>query len=337
MKIPTLTFKHRGNQLGLTLVELMVAMTLGLILMTAVIQIFIGSKQSYRVTDNTSRVQENGRYAVEALSSDIRMAGYLGCAKNATVNNMARPTTSTWTQYTQAIIGYTLPSVPGGLTSAEVLPTSTDVIQIQRASSSGVTVRVNNSVTAQIQITGNTAGFATDDILVISDCSSADVFRANSVSNSGGMVNITHSSATNTENFFANNKIYGSDAEVLRLTSDIYYVGSGTGACPANTLCRGSIGTAASTATYTTLNTEPLVDNVEGLTFLYGEDTDNPVDGAANKYVASGFVGTWANVVSVRYSITIRTPDANLTTSTSGDRRIRRTFSATVAVRNNIP
>lgn len=337
MKTDTFTFKHRGNQIGLTLVELMVAMTLGLILMAAVIQIFIGSKQAYRVTDNTSRVQENGRYAVEALSSDIRMAGYLGCAKNASVNNMAVPTTNSWVKFNQAIVGYTAASVPAtsGLLSADVLA-GTEVILIQRASSSGVTVRVNNSNTAQIQITGNTAGFAADDILVISDCSSADVFRANSVSTpspSTGLVNITHSSATNTGNFFANNKIYGSDAEVLRLTTDIYYVGSGTGDCPVNMLCRKFLKEDAAEE----LETEQLVDNVEGLTFLYGEDTDNPVDGAANKYVTSGSVGTWANVVSVRYAITIRTPDANLTTSTSGDRRIRRTFGATVAVRNNTP
>lgn len=335
MKIPTLTFKHRGNQLGLTLVELMVAMTLGLILMTAVIQIFIGSKQSYRVTDNTSRVQENGRYAVEALSSDIRMAGYLGCAKNASVNNMASPPTSSWIQFTQAIVGYTAASVlaSSGLTSAEVLA-GTDVIQIQRASSSGATLRVNNSTTAQIQITGITTGFATDDILVISDCASADVFRANSVSNSGGMTNITHSSASNTSNFFANNKIYGSNAEILRLSSDIYYVGSGTGTCPANMLCRGSI----NTANFSALAVEQLVDNVEALTFLYGIDTDG--DAAANKYIAAGSVtaSEWANVVSVRYSIRIRTPEDNIATATaSGDRRIRRTFGATVAVRNNIP
>lgn len=334
MKTPTFTFKNRGDQIGLTLVELMVAMTLGLILMAAVIQIFIGSKQSYRVTDNTSRVQENGRYAVEALSSDIRMAGYLGCSKNSTVNNIASPTTSSWIQFSQAIIGYTSASVPtsSGLTSAQVL-SGTDVLQIQRASSSGVKLTGNLAATnANIQITGNPTNIQVDDILVISDCSNADVFRANSVSNASGTVTITHSNASNTTNFLS--KAYQSNAELLRLVTDIYYVGSGTGTCPANMLCRGSI----NITNFASLNVEQLVDNVEALTFLYGIDTDG--DAAANKYIAAGSVtaSDWVNVVSVRYSIRIRTPEDNIATATaSGDRRIRRTFGATVAVRNNIP
>lgn len=330
------TLIYRTTQLGLTLVELMIAMTLGLILIAGVIQVFIGSKQSYRVTDNNSRIQENGRYAVEALSRDIRVAGYRGCSKYGIVNNMAKPVTSTWTQYSKAIIGYTLPSVPAGLTEANVLA-GTDVIQIQYASSAGVTVRVNNADTAQIQISGNTAGFAADDILVISDCTQTDVFRANSVSNSGGMVNITHSTATNTGTAPKLSKIYGSDAEVLRLATNVYYVGSGAGACPANTLCRQSI----NTANFNAMAVEELVDNVEDLAFTYGMDiTDN---GFADQYVEASSVATlddWDKVNSVRFALRLRSPENNLTTSTSatfGDKRLRRTFSATVAIRNILP
>ncbi len=61
-------------QRGLTLVELMVALALSLLLLAGTIQIFISSKQSYRVQDALSRLQENSRAAVDLLSRDIRAA-----------------------------------------------------------------------------------------------------------------------------------------------------------------------------------------------------------------------------------------------------------------------
>lgn len=67
------------NQLGVTLVELMIASLIGAFLLGGVIQGFVSSKQTYRVQDNLSRLQENGRFAMYFLTRDIRMAGYWGC------------------------------------------------------------------------------------------------------------------------------------------------------------------------------------------------------------------------------------------------------------------
>jgi type IV pilus assembly protein PilW len=69
--------QHR--QQGLTLVEIMVAVALSVILLTGVIQIFVGSKATYRLQDNIARLQENGRFALDFLTRDVRMAGYRGC------------------------------------------------------------------------------------------------------------------------------------------------------------------------------------------------------------------------------------------------------------------
>lgn len=63
-------------QAGLTLVELMVAMTLGLLLLTAIGTIYVGSAQTYRVQDDQSRLQEAGRTALEIIGHSIRQAGY---------------------------------------------------------------------------------------------------------------------------------------------------------------------------------------------------------------------------------------------------------------------
>ena len=68
-----------SRQLGMTLIEIMVALLIGAFLMGGVLQIFVSSKQTNRMQENLSRLQENGRFAMYFLSRDIRRAGYWGC------------------------------------------------------------------------------------------------------------------------------------------------------------------------------------------------------------------------------------------------------------------
>ena len=69
---------------GFSMVELMVALVITLILMAGVSQVFLSSKQSYMIQDTLGRMQENGRYAMEVLTTDLRRAGYWG--GNADIN-----------------------------------------------------------------------------------------------------------------------------------------------------------------------------------------------------------------------------------------------------------
>lgn len=66
-----------GRQHGLTLIEIMVALLIGSFLLAGVLQIFVVNKQTYRVQDNLSRMQENGRFAIDYLNRYIRLAGYV--------------------------------------------------------------------------------------------------------------------------------------------------------------------------------------------------------------------------------------------------------------------
>ena len=68
--------KGKKRQVGLTLVELMIGMTLGVILLIAVGSIYLGSKQTYRVQEDNGRMQEAGRYALEAVGRSLRQAGF---------------------------------------------------------------------------------------------------------------------------------------------------------------------------------------------------------------------------------------------------------------------
>ena len=57
---------------GLTLVELMIAMMLGLLVVGSATAIFISNRQTYRATEGLGRVQENGRMAFELMARDLR-------------------------------------------------------------------------------------------------------------------------------------------------------------------------------------------------------------------------------------------------------------------------
>lgn len=66
----------RKHQAGLTLLELMISMSLGLLLVVGIGTVYVGSNQTYRVQEDNARIQENGRYALEAIGRSLRQAGY---------------------------------------------------------------------------------------------------------------------------------------------------------------------------------------------------------------------------------------------------------------------
>jgi type IV pilus assembly protein PilW len=66
---------------GLTLVELMIAMTIGLILVGGAFKVFMDSSKTYGIHETEARLEENARYVYSVLEADLRMAGYWGYAK----------------------------------------------------------------------------------------------------------------------------------------------------------------------------------------------------------------------------------------------------------------
>lgn len=65
-----------GRQRGMSLVELMVAMTIGLIITVVIANLFLGTKETYRTQDDLSRIQENLRFAFQVVGRTVRLAGY---------------------------------------------------------------------------------------------------------------------------------------------------------------------------------------------------------------------------------------------------------------------
>lgn len=72
-------------QAGFTLVELLVAMVIGLLVMVGAAQLFISSQQSFRFQSALADMQDTGRFAMDTLSHELRQADYSGgCAPNQT-------------------------------------------------------------------------------------------------------------------------------------------------------------------------------------------------------------------------------------------------------------
>lgn len=78
------TFIQRRRLLaGMTLIELMVALAIGSFLMIGAVTVYMESRATFRVTESVSRLQENGRFALDRMEPDIRMANYWGLTTRA--------------------------------------------------------------------------------------------------------------------------------------------------------------------------------------------------------------------------------------------------------------
>ncbi|WP_026601235.1 PilW family protein [Methylomonas sp. 11b] len=336
-------------QTGMTLIEIMIALLLGAFLLGGVIKIFVNAKQTYGMQEGLSRLQENSRYALEILSKDLRLSGFQGCISitDLTPTNTAAAPIIAPTP-TSVIVGYNgseaspatatwspaLPTALSGLTTP--ITPGTDVITVVYGESCGGYLSADMaSATSDIQISSsNTCGIADGDPVLISSCSNADLFRATT----GTTSTLIKHNAVSLPATCASPPCYKTSSEVFAYRAYSYFIRPGASGEPA--LWRYDNTKAASAA-----NPVEILDGIENLQILYGEDTD--ADGVANQYKTAANVTDITDVASVRISLLARTSE-NLASQTltydyngntginPGDRRIRRVFNATLAVRNRL-
>jgi type IV pilus assembly protein PilW len=342
------------RQQGLTLIELMIAMMLSLILMAGVIQVFLANKQAYRFADALSRNQENGRFATEFITRELRMAGYLGCATlekttpNILANQLPAPAPQIELSPDKAVEGSD--DVAAGNTWGAI--EGTDVVIIRGANLEGANLTGNlltNDAEIKVAYDARTKPIPWDagSVLMVTDCQNADVFRATTVSQSskntskGGkdfkltQTTIAHSSAMNSSNFLS--KPYGPGSRVMSWGSITYYV--------ANDPDTGEPALYRSNYDGNADDDEVLIEGVEDLQILYGEDTDG--DGNPDIYRSAAAVASWGDVVSARISLLVRSTERFVLTEQqnlvwtgraidTSDRRLRQIFTTTIALRNRL-
>jgi type IV pilus assembly protein PilW len=335
------------KQKGFSLVEMMVAITLGLILLAGVLSIFFSSRVTYSSNERTARLQENGRVALDLVTHDLRSAGYQGCARGVPFNNSLNTPTGLLWNYIFPVQGYESdgagafsPALGLALTPTPV--NDSDVVVVRSSQRDGRMARLeaNLATLADDLTVTNTGAIAAGNIYMISDCNAADVFQAttwNTGSPNGSIVHAATGAAPGNASA-SMSYLYRIGARVVPLETVIYYVGvDATSGEPG--LFR-QIGTNAP---------QLLIEGVQALQISYGEDTDG--DRVANFYRSASLVTNWNAIISVNVSMLIRSEeygqstDGNtytlLATAVGGkvlgpynDRRQRMMFTTTAALRN---
>lgn len=81
---------------GFTLIELMIALLLGLIVVGAAGAVFLANKRVYAASETLNRVQENSRVSFEMMARDVREAGGNPCGTSSQMVNLLNGSTGTW-------------------------------------------------------------------------------------------------------------------------------------------------------------------------------------------------------------------------------------------------
>jgi type IV pilus assembly protein PilW len=84
---PSLAAAARRAPRGMTLVELMVGVAIGLFLIAVMGTVYLGSRTTFVAQESGSRLQENGRFVMDTIAGDVRMSGFRGCLGANPVDN----------------------------------------------------------------------------------------------------------------------------------------------------------------------------------------------------------------------------------------------------------
>jgi type IV pilus assembly protein PilW len=341
---------------GFTLIELMVAMLLGLIVIAGVVSVFLANQRSYRTNQALSDVQDSSRIAFELMANDIRNAGYTGCDSNGRIANVlhAAPggggTSTWWADWGNAVHGY--PSAPAsGSTSATPTPDpaltvgtaegnqsngtgQTDSLQLLGAADTGLSVAATpSSVAASFMLNDATTNLAKGDVIIVCDPDHAAIVQISDYSGSGSSVTVTHNDGNGvspgncskglgyptvcTTN--GNGYSFGANSQVFKLAAVDWYIGANQAL--GTSLYRLSVGTSGVTAA------QEMVRDVTAMNIRYHQ-------AGSTSFVDANTVGSnWGVVDAVQVQLTLESADKRAGTDVKA---ISRSFTATNTVRNRV-
>jgi type IV pilus assembly protein PilW len=326
---------------GFTLVELMIALVLGLVVVGGVISVLIANKNSYRTNEGLSQIQESARTAFELLARDVRQAGGTGCdnaRRMANVLNASTPWYRNWASV-QGFDGADTAVTTGTGTNQRV--TGTDTLHMHGIEGGGYPVLTHVAGTGTIILNVTGATLAANDLLMICDFDHSAIFQAasytagtftigyNAAAGSPGNCSTGLAYPTPTPCSGASLYTFPRNSTVGRLQAVTWYIGNnGRAADGGRSLYRIRLGAGGTTVT------EEVVAGVTDMQVQYGTNgSDNIVDAASLVGAAA-----WAGVNSVFITLTIASSDARVTTDAAlNTGRITKQFTYLVTMRNRVP
>lgn len=295
MKSPIHThfYKSRQAQRGVSLIELMVAITIGLIILAALSSLFISQANIRNELDKSNRMIDNGRYAMELLSDNIRLAGfYDNYAPSGAATVVPSPCTLTAITnattninvllhhvqgYNAATVSSAIASPPCSITS---LKNGSDILVLRRVSTSSILATAAVASTAYFQAASCASDVPPSYKLALGSTGFTTLHKRNctTASDLRPFLEQTY--------FVSPNNIAGDGIPTLkRVELDP------TGA----------------------FVTTPLVEGIEFMQVEYGLDTNS--DGVADSYTdcSACTFSDWPNIVSIKAYIIAR----NIETTTN--------------------
>lgn len=287
------------HQRGITLVEWMISITIGMILLAGLTALIARQSSTQAELEKSSRQIENGRYAMQLLNEDIRMAGYYGefwnVAGLTVPSALPDPCLTTVAALEPAmafpIQGYDSPSagLASCLDNANHVA-GTDILVVRRADATTVEKTAAGVYTGQVylqtgltpsglEFTKNMGSVATDFTLFIKNGTTAAVLRKY-------LVHIY---------FVSPCSVMASGATTCTSAAD--------GGKPIPTLKMLELSASGA------MSITPLVEGIENMQIDYGidTDTDGVPDGA---FVASPVaVADWSNVMALRVHLLARSTE----------------------------
>lgn len=293
-----LLFHHRcAGEGGFSLIELMVAITIGLLLVAGVTSLFVSNNRARDEMERSSRQIENGRYAVDVLTGDLRNAGYYA-EFNPTV---LTPPTS-------------LPDVCA--TDVATLKTAIPIhIQGSENSAAGIAcitdVRANTDVLVIRHASTCVAGVADCDAIA----ANTPYFQASLCSGTSELgssdPNNHYALDTNVASLTRHKRDCATTADIRRYKTNIYFIANNDVAGDGiPTLKRAELGAG-------TFTISSVVSGIENLQLQFGLDTNN--DGVPDVYTTDPStyngcsaatnptcVGNWQNAMAVEFYLLAR-------------------------------
>jgi type IV pilus assembly protein PilW len=232
----------RARLAGVSLIELMIALVLGSLVVSAVAGVFLSARETLRVTEATTRLQENARATSALLTRAASNAGTAGCAPRQH-GVVARTLPPELQAYDDGSARWSLPDVfflsahrCGAAACTPALPAAfastpgmaagdrvpgTDVLVTRRFDGDGAPLLAPMaSADAPLRIDFAAAGWtppAPGALLVVRDCRGADWFRVSGI----GPTGVAHTVSHNRTGALAHAYGHGGYARVYRYPDDL--------------------------------------------------------------------------------------------------------------------
>ncbi len=189
----------RTPERGFSLVELMIAMVLGLLVIGGTVTVFGGASRSARLNEALSTLQANARFALDSVTADLRMAGFRGCAdpsRAALLVGAANPPTTNLeaTAVSGWLVGASgwTPAAPAGYTppaagEAGAPVPGTHALRLQYAALPGYPLASSMSGPADdLSVTGTVNDLRENDFAVVANCNAAELFAVGNLTRGSG-------------------------------------------------------------------------------------------------------------------------------------------------------